>query len=115
MSLLIFSLYGNIIPYMLEKIVTGVVIAVIAGFLKKKLGLGDKTITVYKNQKKSSKILRAIFVLGWLMYWGGLIYGLSWAMTEGFDSPQATIGLALWFLGLFILFLKKITGIFKGN
>ncbi len=100
---------------MLNNIITGVIVTVVGAFFVQKLGLGNTTTTVYKNHKQPSKVLGIIFVLGWLMFYLGGFYGFSWALSKGFDSPQAITGLAYWFLGFIILVIRKVARIFNGN
>lgn len=94
---------------MISQIFTGIVVMVMGTYLVRLLGMSNTTTTVYaQGSKKSSKIWKTFVLLGMIMFYIGGFYGFSWAMAEGFSSPQAVTGLAYCFLGFIILVIRKI-------
>ena len=93
----------------MSQIVIGVVIAVISAIIISILRIGgNQKVTVHvQGGRRAGTLWKLLIVLGWIMFVGGIYYGLAWASTNGWSDPRPAMGLSSAVLGFFMLCIGK--------
>lgn len=92
----------------MSQILSGIIIAVISGWILSLFGIGNsKTVVRINNGQAVSKKWKITIVFGWLMFIGGGYYFLAWLSVLGFANPKTGIGFSISILGLFLLLFGK--------
>ena len=90
------------------QIFSGIVIAVVSGWILSLFGIGkSKTVVHIHGHKNTSKKWKISIIIGWVMFIGGAYYGIAWLSVLGFTDPRPGIGLSASILGLLILLAGK--------
>ena len=92
------------------QIISGIVIAVISGWILSLFGIGNsKTVIHTQGHQSMSKSWKIFRILGWLMFIGGGYYFLAWLSVGGFTIPQTGFGLTISVLGFLLLLATKFS------
>lgn len=94
----------------MSQIVIGVVIAVISAIIISIFRIGgNQKVTVHHVQggRRTGTLWKLLIVLGWIMFVGGVYYGLAWASTNGWNDPRPAMGVSSAVLGFCILCIGK--------
>lgn len=92
----------------MNQILSGIVIAVVSGWILSLFGIGNSKTTVRVSSGQTvSKKWKFTIVLGWLMFIGGGYYFLAWLSVLGFSDSKTGIGFSISILGFFLLLFGK--------
>jgi len=80
----------------MSQIVIGVVIAVISAIIISifRIGGNQKVMVHVQGNPRAGTLWKLLIVLGWVMFVGGIYYGLAWASTNGWNDPRQAMGLS---------------------
>ncbi len=93
----------------MQEIITGIIVAVVSAVIISMLKIGNsKTVVAVHGGKRVSSIWKILILLGWLMFVGGLYYGLAWLAAEGFSDYRSGMGISIGMLGFFVLAIGKL-------
>lgn len=93
----------------MNQIFTQILVTIVGGCILAWLGMNNSKTTIrIQAGHKVSKIWKILIVIGWLMFWAGAIYGLSWASVKGFSDPKTAIGISLFVSGIGIWSIGKL-------
>ena len=93
----------------MSQILSGIIIAVISGWILSLFGIGNsKTFVRINNGQAVSKKWKNTIVFGWLMFIGGGYYFLAWLSVLGFANPKTGIGFSISIFGIFLLLFGKL-------
>lgn len=93
----------------MQEIATGIIVAVVSAIIISMLKIGNShTVVTVHGGGRVSSIWKILILLGWLMFVGGLYYGLAWLSVEGFSDYRSGMGISIGILGFFVLAIGKL-------
>ncbi len=92
----------------MNEIVTGVIVAVVAGIILSWFGLNKHTTVVRVGGNLGTpKKWKVMIVIGWILTIFGGWYSLAWGLESGLSDYHTGMGLSSFILGIPILLLGK--------